>query len=104
MRTPGAEFVTAQWRLNNTIIAQEENSFVFSGQNGQSPNELVFSLIISAFNPLLHYGTYEVLVRNLAGVAVSATWELREPGECIYVYMYAFNFLHLKFKISHLIS
>lgn len=81
IRTPGAMYVTAQWKFNNTIIAQDQSGFVISAQNGQVPTERTFSLVITEFNPLLHAGTYEVLTQSLAGVAVSATWQLREPGE-----------------------
>lgn len=70
--SPEAATLSAQWRMNGVAISPDLDNYIVTAQG-----RLFSLMIVTMVTP----GTYELLVTGQAGTAVSATWQLKQPGE-----------------------
>ena len=79
--TPEASTIIAEWRFNGAVISSEQSGYIVAAQGGTLSSQRVFSLTVMTFDPMVHVGTYELLVSGLTGTVVLATWQLQEMSE-----------------------
>ena len=72
----GIRFV--EWKFNGTGIRQVDG--ITDLMTNQVSTGLIAILTVSSYDPVVHLGTYELLVTSQAGTASVASWLLRNAG------------------------